>query len=444
MRPMAAVFRVGGGVRARVDIVLAEGAITFVTEDPTPADWPLFIERRGRARRWISGIAKRLQLLRRRGDEGHALLELNSGRAASVPLHAVVGASISPTAVGSEGQGRVIVVVMLCESPPAKAHDPTPPPRPHFRHIDLDGDLAACTSWVRSLQKALRADPARPRPRRIAVLVGRRSGSGRRNALRALRVLQRTASLLDACDVVEVSITGSVRATALRIARERRTAAWDALCIVGGDGLLSEAASGVLAAHADERDGGTEWMRTEGNAPLPLGIIPSGSTNAVALGLMSPAPTHTAAAFASALLLGSIRPLDAIVLSTPPTSGEAAQGGAAGSGAAEEAIALSLASVGFIADTAAMQDALKPRLGALAQNVAGALTCLRGPRAFSLRVTHETLANANSSNPTNAFQSLALVAASLETRARQAPVGLAGGGRAPGTVDLVMVRHPGA
>ena len=352
---------------------------------------------------------------------GSALLEPLSSGAAAVPLQAVVGASVEPL---SGGEGAITVALVLCEKPPPADHDPDPPPRPELFQLRLLGDLSTCQTWVAALQAALRANPARPR--RCAVLVGRRSGTGKSEAaFEKARAIFRMAE----CVADEVPIEGSVRLTARRVAREHlsaiqvarrnpgapRAGGWDALVVVGGDGILSEAAEGVLEIFEEAGVG------SGGGGTLPLAVIPAGSTNAVSCGLMMPALLGQAPRLAAAsVCLGHTRGLDVVRLETE-------SGGVARS--------ISFANMGFIADTAEKQDRLK-WLGKAAQDIAGCLTCLQG-RSYSARVHYQRGSGSAWEVVEGDFM---VVGAALETRALNAPAGLVLGERVPGTTGLVLVR----
>ena len=354
---------------------------------------------------------------------GSALLEPLSSGAAAVPLQAVVGASVEPL---SGGEGAITVALVLCEKPPPADHDPDPPPRPELFQLRLLGDLSTCQTWVAALQAALRANPARPR--RCAVLVGRRSGTGKSEAaFEKARAIFRMAE----CVADEVPIEGSVRLTARRVAREHlsaiqvarrnpgapRAGGWDALVVVGGDGILSEAAEGVLEIFEEAGVGSGGG----GGGTLPLAVIPAGSTNAVSCGLMMPALLGQAPRLAAAsVCLGHTRGLDVVRLETE-------SGGVARS--------ISFANMGFIADTAEKQDRLK-WLGKAAQDIAGCLTCLQG-RSYSARVHYQRGSGSAWEVVEGDFM---VVGAALETRALNAPAGLVLGERVPGTTGLVLVR----
>ena len=332
-----------------------------------------------------------------------------------------MGASVEP--LPAAGRGIVTVALVLCEKPPPKAYDPDPPPRPELFELRLEGELSACESWAAALQAVLRATPSRPR--RCAVLVGRRSGTGKSDvAFAKAQGVFRSAG----CEAVEVPIEGSVMITARRIAREHLSArqvarknpgapeagGWDALVVVGGDGILSEAAAGVLEV--------LEETGTQSSASLPVAVIPAGSTNAVSCGLMMPGILEQAPRLAAAsVCLGHTKGLDVVRLDTD------------GGGVARS---ISFANMGFIADTAAKQDRLK-WLGKAAQDIAGFLTCLQG-RAYPARV-HYQRADGDGEWETVEGDFM-IVGAALETRALNAPAGLLVGERAPGTTGLVLVR----
>jgi len=259
-------------------------------------------------------------------------------------------------------------------------------------------------------------------------MVGRRSGTGKSDA--AFEKAQAIFRMAE-CAAVEVPIEGSVRLTARRVAREHLSACqvarmnpgapkaggWDALVVVGGDGILSEAAEGVLEIF---EEAGVGKGDSSGDT-LPLAVIPAGSTNAVSCGLMMPTLLEQAPRLAAAsVCLGHTRGLDVVRLQTE-------SGGVARS--------ISFANMGFIADTAEKQDRLK-WLGKAAQDIAGCLTCLQG-RSYPARVHYQRGSGSAWEVVEGDFM---VVGAALETRALNAPAGLTLGERVPGTTGLVLVR----
>jgi diacylglycerol kinase (ATP) len=93
---------------------------------------------------------------------------------------------------------------------------------------------------------------------------------------RGLAVLQRVKPVFAAADIeLDVRVTDQ-SGHARRIAREFDAAAYDGLCLIGGDGTVHEVVSGLIE-------------RTE-PAAIPLGIIPGGTGNDVArhIGANSP------------------------------------------------------------------------------------------------------------------------------------------------------------
>ena len=59
---------------------------------------------------------------------------------------------------------------------------------------------------------------------------------------------------------------------------------FDAVISVGGDGLISEIINGICSRVVGKRDGGAVGAKTaeeEPWFPIPIGVIPGGSTNAL-------------------------------------------------------------------------------------------------------------------------------------------------------------------
>ena len=107
--------------------------------------------------------------------------------------------------------------------------------------------------------------------RRILLIVNPRSGKRR-----GLKVLEQVKPVFAAADVeLDVRVTNQ-SGHARQIVRGFDLAGYDGLCLIGGDGTVHEAVSGLI-------------QRSE-PASIPLGIIPSGTGNDVArhLGVDSP------------------------------------------------------------------------------------------------------------------------------------------------------------
>jgi diacylglycerol kinase family enzyme len=111
--------------------------------------------------------------------------------------------------------------------------------------------------------------------RRLLTIVNPRSGKRR-----GPTVLEQVKPVFAAADVVlDVRVTehsGHARS----IARESDLAGYDGLCLIGGDGTVHEAVSGLIERGEP--------------ASIPLGIIPSGTGNAVAMHLGGDSPQDAA------------------------------------------------------------------------------------------------------------------------------------------------------
>lgn len=124
-----------------------------------------------------------------------------------------------------------------------------------------------------------------PRPRRALVIVN--PSSGRRGRLRkALRRLEREARKRRVClEVRQTGGAGDARSWA------RQAAAYDLIIVVGGDGTVTEAIGGLVAA----------------GLSVPLAQLPMGSANVLAMTLGVPRLPRRAAAVA---LSGTPVPFD--------------------------------------------------------------------------------------------------------------------------------------
>jgi diacylglycerol kinase (ATP) len=103
-------------------------------------------------------------------------------------------------------------------------------------------------------------------PRRILLIANPVSGSPPRTSLRE----QALAGLRGAGGEVELHVT-SRAGEASEIARTFDAARCDALCVLGGDGTLHEVVNGL-------------WQRSI-RTTIPLGVIPAGTGNSLALSL---------------------------------------------------------------------------------------------------------------------------------------------------------------
>ncbi|KFQ64107.1 Ceramide kinase-like, partial [Pelecanus crispus] len=83
---------------------------------------------------------------------------------------------------------------------------------------------------------------------------------------------------------------------------------------VGGDGSVSEVAHGLLLKAQIDAGKDTDYIPTPVRAPVPLGVIPAGTTNILAHTLYGIKHTVTAALH---IVMGHIQPVDVCTFSTP-------------------------------------------------------------------------------------------------------------------------------
>ncbi|KFP89367.1 Ceramide kinase-like, partial [Apaloderma vittatum] len=83
---------------------------------------------------------------------------------------------------------------------------------------------------------------------------------------------------------------------------------------VGGDGSVSEVAHGLLLKAQIDAGKDTDYIPTPVKAPIPLGVIPAGTTNILAHTLYGVQHAVTAALH---IVLGHIQPVDVCTFSTP-------------------------------------------------------------------------------------------------------------------------------
>lgn len=238
------------------------------------------------------------------------------------------------------------------------------------------------------------------------------------------------------CGPIEVPIQGSVRETAKQIAAEAAEAdltgltGWDGLVVVGGDGILSEAFAGLMEGYAEaieaSKKHAADQKAVDDSAPPPLpplrlGVIPAGSTDAVACGVLGTREPRVAAA---CVALGRFRMLDAVRL-------------ASADGAVTRS--LSFVGLGLFADTVESSEGLR-WLGKARLNLAGAMCFFRG-RSYAARVRYRSASmGGNCEQWRTAEGSFHLLGAAMETKNDKSPAGLTPAMRRPGTTNLVMVR----
>ncbi|MEE6489825.1 hypothetical protein FKM82_015689 [Ascaphus truei] len=110
-------------------------------------------------------------------------------------------------------------------------------------------------------------------------------------------------------DVTETNYAGH----ALALLKECELQEYDGIVCVGGDGSASEVVHGLLLRAQMDAGRNTDSIFTPVRAPLPLGIIPAGSTNVLAYSLHGIKHSVTAALH---IIMGNIQPVDACTFSS--------------------------------------------------------------------------------------------------------------------------------
>ena len=140
--------------------------------------------------------------------------------------------------------------------------------------------------------------------RRLLAIINPVSGSKKGVALWTSRV----RPILSVCPHIEIKevITSRSR-EATELAAEADLAVCDGIVAVGGDGILYEIISGLLQR--------ADW---EAAIKLPLGIVPAGSGNGLALSILhSAGETWDPESMAYLIARGGTRPLDLVSMDSP-------------------------------------------------------------------------------------------------------------------------------
>ncbi|NXR05677.1 CERKL protein, partial [Semnornis frantzii] len=101
---------------------------------------------------------------------------------------------------------------------------------------------------------------------------------------------------------------------ALSVLKECELQAFDGVVCVGGDGSVSEVAHGLLLKAQIDAGKDTDYIPKPVKAPVPLGVIPAGTTNILAHTLYGVKHAVTAALH---IIMGHIQPVDVCTFSTP-------------------------------------------------------------------------------------------------------------------------------
>ncbi|CAM4642917.1 unnamed protein product [Caretta caretta] len=165
-----------------------------------------------------------------------------------------------------------------------------------------------CHSWFRCLKEILNGFPNRPKSLKVFV----NPNSHKREATHVY--YEQVAPLFKLADIkTDVTVT-EYEGHALSLLKECELHAFDGVVCVGGDGSTSEIAHGLLLRAQMDAGRDTDYILSPVKAPLPLGIIPAGSTNVLAHTLHGINHAVTATLH---IIMGHIQPVDIFTFSSP-------------------------------------------------------------------------------------------------------------------------------
>ncbi|NXN33873.1 CERKL protein, partial [Nycticryphes semicollaris] len=165
-----------------------------------------------------------------------------------------------------------------------------------------------CQSWFRHLKEILNGFQNRPKSLKVFV----NPSSHKREATHIY--YEQVAPLFKLADIkTDVTVT-EYEGHALSVLKECELQAFDGVVCVGGDGSVSEVAHGLLLKAQIDAGKDTDYITTPVRAPVPLGVIPAGTTNILAYTLYGIKHAVTAALH---IVMGHIQPVDVCTFSTP-------------------------------------------------------------------------------------------------------------------------------
>nr|XP_008176526.1 ceramide kinase-like protein isoform X1 [Chrysemys picta bellii] len=165
-----------------------------------------------------------------------------------------------------------------------------------------------CHSWFRCLKEILNGFPNRPKFLKVFV----NPNSHKREATHVY--YEQVAPLFKLADIkTDVTVT-EYEGHALSVLKECELHTFDGVVCVGGDGSTSEIAHGLLLRAQMDAGRDTDYILSPVRAPLPLGIIPAGSTNVLAHTLHGINHAVTATLH---IIMGHIQPVDICTFSSP-------------------------------------------------------------------------------------------------------------------------------
>uniref|UniRef100_A0A8C4UPJ8 Ceramide kinase like n=1 Tax=Falco tinnunculus TaxID=100819 RepID=A0A8C4UPJ8_FALTI len=165
-----------------------------------------------------------------------------------------------------------------------------------------------CHSWFRHLKEILNGFQNRPKSLKVFV----NPSSHKREATHVY--YDQVAPLFKLANIrTDVTVT-EYEGHALSVLKECELQAFDGVVCVGGDGSVSEVAHGLLLKAQIDAGKDTNYIATPVRAPIPLGVIPAGTTNILAHTLCGIKHAVTAALH---IVMGHIQPVDVCTFSTP-------------------------------------------------------------------------------------------------------------------------------
>ncbi|KFO88962.1 Ceramide kinase-like, partial [Buceros rhinoceros silvestris] len=177
-----------------------------------------------------------------------------------------------------------------------------------------------CHSWFRHLKEILNGFQNRPKSLKVFV----NPSSHKREAIDVY--YEQVAPLFKLADIkTDVTVT-EYEGHALSVLKECELQAFDGLLnslaflfcyrvvCVGGDGSVSEVAHGLLLKAQIDAGKDIGYIPKPVRAPVPLGVIPAGTTNILAHTLYGIKHVVTAALH---IVMGHIQPVDVCTFSTP-------------------------------------------------------------------------------------------------------------------------------
>ncbi|NXU58679.1 CERKL protein, partial [Turnix velox] len=165
-----------------------------------------------------------------------------------------------------------------------------------------------CQLWFRHLKEILNGFQNRPKSLKVFV----NPSSHKREATHVYD--DQVAPLFKLADIkTDVTVT-EYEGHALSVLKDCDLQAFDGVVCVGGDGSVSEVAHGLLLKAQIDAGKDTVYIPKPVRAPVPLGIIPAGTTNILAHTLYGIKHAVTAALH---IIMGHIQPVDVCTFSTP-------------------------------------------------------------------------------------------------------------------------------